>query len=206
MGYRNGPTAYPHTPHACLARPEHTPILLWDVTDVTDVTTLRAFRSRRTSTKHASMPRLARGHPPTAPTPPFSEGLFRADLSEKITSLLLKATTVPFAPNGLLMRSCATMLHDPKHLFRRMWAAQAWGKMSNTSWSKVRDRSWRHQPSKVSSKYCLGARCTPIGTRATTECWAASCHPQFGGAGVALPFGLTNPLTRLALGKGAGAR
>ena len=39
---------------------------------------------------------------------------------------------------------CSAMLHDPTHLFRRMWAAEAWGKMQSGApacWERERDAS-----------------------------------------------------------------
>jgi len=48
---------------------------------------------------------------------------------------------------GLSSRQCKAMLRDSRSLFRRMWAAQAWGKMADgraDCWNVKRDNRWEH--------------------------------------------------------------
>jgi len=47
---------------------------------------------------------------------------------------------------------CDDMLRDPQHIFRRMWAAEPWGEMSESPpcWTRVRDSWWGYQST---SKY-----------------------------------------------------
>ena len=63
----------------------------------------------------------------------------------------------PFPPpykakGALTARMCSAMLRDPTHLFRRMWAAEAWGTMENgrpACWAVQREGWDRHgQPAR----------------------------------------------------------
>ena len=79
---------------------------------------------------------------------------------------------------------CHAMLHDSTHLFRRMWAADAWGKMSEgpACWDQVRDRADRSQPSHVYfDEVASGANCYTN--------WYEGNQGSFGIAGRIVNFG-----------------
>jgi hypothetical protein len=49
---------------------------------------------------------------------------------------------------GLTSDKCSAMLRDPTHVFRRMWAAESWGKMGQdrpACWERKRDAGWMSQ-------------------------------------------------------------
>lgn len=100
---------------------------------------------------------------------------------------------------------CHAMLHDPKHLFRRMWAADAWGKMSEgpPCWSKVRDQSWLRQPShEYFEQVVTGANCNTNWYEGNNG-WLGRSNvlPRFGGKGEGAPavLGFDESIDRICL-------
>ena len=61
----------------------------------------------------------------------------------------------PLPPYGewtgpLTSARCDAMIRNPSHLFRRMWAAEAWGRMEHGAcWDSRRDDASKQQPSNV---------------------------------------------------------
>ena len=86
-------------------------------------------------------------HPPSPPPPP--------------------STPPPYQtwPGPLDRATCAAMLQDPAHLFRRMWAAEGWASMvgpgaSPACWSVQRDGQQAQSPSQYFDDVLSGQWCS----------------------------------------------